>query len=195
MKKFLTSKKGIALFATMVVAVAAAVGAYAYWTSTGTGQGSATAGTSANNLYVRGTSATTLTPGGPSSTVSFTAKNFANFAQSISSIHLASVKACDVPWTFGSEATYPVPAATCSGVELTPADCGTISNGSGPNSPLTTDFYMADVTVDPSSITDGNLAANADRALASTGTLVMNDASDNQNPCKSQNLLLTFTTA
>jgi hypothetical protein len=195
MRNILKSKKGLALLATMVAAVAVAVGAYAYWTSTGTGQGSATAGTSANNLYVRGTSATTLTPGGPTSTVSFTAKNFANFAQSISKIHLVSVQACDVPWTFGSEATYPVPAATCSGTELTSAQCGTIAEAPGANTPLTADFYMGDVTVDPSSVTDGNLAANADRALTSTGTLVMNNTSDNQNPCKSQNLLLTFTTA
>jgi hypothetical protein len=195
MRTFLKSKKGIAaLIATLVVAISA-VGAYAYWTSTGTGQGTATAGTSANNLYVRGTSATTLTPGGPTSTVSFTAKNFANFAQSISNIHLASVKACDVAWTFGSEATYPVPAATCGGTELTSAQCGTIADGSGANTPLTADFYLADVAVDPDDVADGNLAANADRALTSTGTLVMNDTSDNQNPCKSQNLLLTFTTA
>jgi hypothetical protein len=194
MKKFLMSKKGIALLATLVVAVAASVGAYAYFTATGTGQGTATVGTSANNLYVRGTTSGTLYPGGPSRTVSFTAKNFSNFAQSISKIHLDSVKACDVPWTFGSEATYPVPAATCSGIELVTADCGSMADGAGANTPLTKDFYLSDVTVDPSSTTDGNLAANADRALDATGTIVMNDASYNQNLCKNQNLLLTFST-
>ena len=182
------------MLATLVVVGATAFGAYAYFTATGTGQGSATVGTSANNVYVRGTSATTLTPGGPTSIVSFTAKNFANFAQSISNIHLVSVRACDVAWTFGSEATYPVPAATCSGTEQLTAACGTIADGSGANTPLTKDFYMADVPVDPSSVTDGNLAANADRALDSTGTLVMNQASYNQNACKSQFLLLTFST-
>lgn len=193
MKKF--TKRTWILFGVVAVAAVAAVGGYAYWTATGTGQGSATVGTSANNIYVRGTSATTLTPGGPTSTVSFTAKNFANFAQSISRIDLETVRACDVPWTFGSEATYPVPAATCSGVERSTADCGTIADGGAANTPLTADFYMADVTVDPDDVLDGNLAALADRALVATGTLVMNNTSDSQNLCKDQNLLLTFSTS
>ena len=189
------SKRTAVLLAVAVAAVVSAVGAYAYWTATGSGQGSATVGTSANNVYVRGTSATTLTPGGPTSTVSFTAKNFANFAQSISNVHLVSVRACDVAWTYGSEATYPVPAATCGGVEELTADCGTIADGAGANTPLTADFYLADVPVDPDDTADGNLAANADRALLATGTLVMNDTSDNQNACKSKYLLLTFSTS
>jgi hypothetical protein len=46
MKKFLKSKKGIALLATMIAAVVAAVGAYAYFTANGEGSGSATVGTS-----------------------------------------------------------------------------------------------------------------------------------------------------
>ena len=37
MKRFIKSKKGIALLATLVVAAAAAVGAYAYLTSNGSG--------------------------------------------------------------------------------------------------------------------------------------------------------------
>jgi len=46
MKKFITSKKGLVLLATMIAVVASAVGAYAFFTSTGTGTGSATVGTS-----------------------------------------------------------------------------------------------------------------------------------------------------
>lgn len=46
MSKFIKSKKGIALLATLIVAVAAAVGAYAYWTTSGSGSGSATAASS-----------------------------------------------------------------------------------------------------------------------------------------------------
>jgi hypothetical protein len=60
MKRFIKSKKGIALLATLVVAAAAAIGAYAYFTSTGTGTGSATVG-SASNWVVGETSHT----GGP----------------------------------------------------------------------------------------------------------------------------------
>ena len=191
-------KRTLVLLGVMVVAIAASIGAYAYWTSTGTGQGSAATGEAANNIYVRGTSATTLTPGGPSSIVSFTAKNFANFGQSISKIHLASVKACEVPWVYGSEVTYPVPAATCADVgaaAISDANCGTIVQAPAANTPLATDFYMADVTVNPSSVTDGKLAANDDRAISSTGTLLMNNASNDQQDCKNKNLLLTFTTS
>ena len=37
MKRFIKSKKGIALLATLVVAAVAAVGAYAYFTNNGLG--------------------------------------------------------------------------------------------------------------------------------------------------------------
>jgi hypothetical protein len=63
MKKFFTSKKGLVLLGTMVVAVAAAIGAYAYFTSTGTGTGSATVGTStAWTLGQTGTTGPALLP-------------------------------------------------------------------------------------------------------------------------------------
>jgi hypothetical protein len=45
--KLIKSKKGIALLATLAVAVVAAVGAYAYWTASGTGSGTASVGTDA----------------------------------------------------------------------------------------------------------------------------------------------------
>jgi hypothetical protein len=41
MKRFIKSKKGLALLAALVVAIAASVGAYAYFTSSGNGNGSA----------------------------------------------------------------------------------------------------------------------------------------------------------
>jgi hypothetical protein len=47
MKRFIKSKKGLALLATLVVAAAGAVAGYAYFTSTGTGTGSATVGSAA----------------------------------------------------------------------------------------------------------------------------------------------------
>jgi hypothetical protein len=196
MKKFLTSKKGIALFATMVVAIAAAVSAYAYFTSTGAGTGTATVGDASNEVYVSGSTTGTLYPGGPARTVSFTAKNFANSAQSISKIHLASVKACVASWTTPSLTSWPVSAPVCtdSGADATAdANCGSIADGSGDNTPLTKDFYMADINVAPS--TDGDLDANANRALTTTGLIAMNDTDYSQNDCKNKNLLLTFTTA
>ena len=74
MKKFLMSKKGIALLATLVVAVAASVGAYAYFTATGTGQGTATVGTDSGLPISAVTFGNTLYPGGKSP-VSFTITN------------------------------------------------------------------------------------------------------------------------
>jgi hypothetical protein len=71
MKKFLKSKKGLALLATMVVAVATAVGAYAYWTQGGSGTGSATTGTTTAITVVQDSlTASNLYPGGPSEALS-----------------------------------------------------------------------------------------------------------------------------
>lgn len=48
MKRFIKSKKGVALLATLVVAAAAAIAAYAYFSGNGTGTGSAQTATAAN---------------------------------------------------------------------------------------------------------------------------------------------------
>jgi hypothetical protein len=147
-------------------------------------------------VYVTGSTAGILYPGGPARTVSFSAKNFATSAQSISKIHLVSVGACVGSWTSPSLATWPVAAPTCP--DSAPADlasdanCGSIADGSGANTPTTKDFYMADINVAPS--TDGDLDASANRALTTTGPIVMNDADYSQNDCKNKNLLLTFST-
>jgi len=63
MKKFLMSKKGLALLATMVAAVVVAVGAYAYFSSNGTGTGSATVGNSAT-INLSSDAISGLFPGG-----------------------------------------------------------------------------------------------------------------------------------
>ena len=72
MKKFLKSKKGLALLAALVVAVAASVGAYAYWTTTGAGSGSATNAASNGTLVLHASFADGLTPGA-SESVSYSA--------------------------------------------------------------------------------------------------------------------------
>ncbi len=48
MKRFIKSKKGFVLLATLVVAAAGAIAGYAYFTSTGSGTGSAAVGTASN---------------------------------------------------------------------------------------------------------------------------------------------------
>ncbi len=89
--KFIKSKKGLVLLATLVVAAAAAIGGYAYFTGTGSGTGSANVGSATNTITVVGTETANLYPGGPGGAVSFTASNGSNFNQKLSNIHLVSI--------------------------------------------------------------------------------------------------------
>jgi hypothetical protein len=192
--RILKTKKGLALLAAVAVVGVAAFGAYAYFTSTGTGTGTATVGTAANNIYVSGTTTGTLLPGGPAGTLSFAAKNFANFSQSITNIHATSVQACVGAWSAPNLGSYPVAAPTCpdsATADLADdASCGTLS--SGPTNDTTKNFRVADIAVDPNA--DGHLAPNANRGLTTTGQILMNDTGSNQDSCKNKNLLVTFST-
>jgi hypothetical protein len=85
MKKFLKSKKGIALLATMVAAVAAAVGAYAYFTNIGTGTGSATVGSS-DVIALSGDVADSLYPGGADAPVTVSISNPGSGTQHVGTI-------------------------------------------------------------------------------------------------------------
>ena len=205
------SKRTLVLLGVIVVAIAASVGAYAYWTATGSGNGTATVGTSTNQLYVVGTtSGGSLTPGGPSRTVNFHGYNYSTNAESISKIHLASVRACKGGvWTLPTTGSYPAAVldTACTGgggtVALQTASatgCGTVADNTNSNA-TTRDFYLADVTVDPS--VDGNFAATSNHVMTSFGTITMNNRLDtslgagdgNQETCKNADLLLVFTTS
>ena len=74
--RFLKSKKGIALIATLVVAVAAAIGAYAYFTTNASGGGQGSAGAPVNPIpmYQSGT-VTGLQPGAAAQPVEFSIPN------------------------------------------------------------------------------------------------------------------------
>jgi len=89
MKKF-TSKKGLVLLASMVVAVAAAVGAYAYFTAAGAGTGTATVGAS-SAFTVYGDVSGNLYPAGPALTVPVTVKNNSTGAQKVGTVTLDSI--------------------------------------------------------------------------------------------------------
>ena len=194
MKRFLKSKKGIALLATLAVA-AMATGAAAFFTATGTGSGTASVGDAANNIYVSATTAGTLRPAGPAGTLSFSAKNFADFSQSISSIHATSVSACEDAWTAPDLSAYPVATPTCDDVGTAAASdaaCDT-SLETGSSNTNADAFWIPDVTVDPTA--DGHLAPNANRAMTTQGSITMNDTGVSQDQCKKKNLLVTFTTA
>ena len=175
MKRFLLSKKGLVLLATLAVAVAAAVGAYAYFTSGGSGNGSATVGTS-TAFVLHGTSGSTLYPG-TSSVVTFTVDNPGSGNQYLAKIHLVQVDSCTVAWDYTNPA-----APTCNGGA---AFAGNLACG-GTNS-ASNDFQMADVTV------NHDYAPGSGQAVTPTGTLQMNDLNSSQDACKNANLVLELT--
>jgi hypothetical protein len=168
-------KRAWVLFAAVAaVAAMASIGAYAYWTTDGTGTGTATVGTDADNLVLHGSVADLMYPGGPGATVSFEVDNPSDFNQSVSEIQLVDVDAYPTALDRTNETN-----------EL--AGCG------GPNS-ATSDFQMADVTVDPA--TDGDIDPNAvGQDLTTTGTLYMNNLDSNQDACKNAFLTLNLTSS
>jgi hypothetical protein len=93
--KLLKSKKGIALLATLAVAVVAAVGAYAYWTTTGAGTGTVANASSNGTVTLHADwPASALYPGG-SQSVSFTADNAGASNLYVGTIHTASITTSD----------------------------------------------------------------------------------------------------
>jgi hypothetical protein len=162
--KFIKSKKGLVLLATLAVAVVAAVGAYAYFTSTGAGTGSASVGTS-TAFVIHGNVANALYPG-TSESVALTVDNPSTGHEYLGTIHLVSVDA------------YPTAADRT-------AQTNAISGCGGPNG-ATSDFQMADVSV-------GQDYAPGDGQAAPSGTLQMNNLNASQNACKNAFLTLNFT--
>jgi len=179
MKKFLTSKKGIALFATMVVAVAAAVGAYAYFTSTGTGTGSATVGTStawavgqttADNSAVGPLYPDPTVGVGTIQTNSYHVKNPSTGQQSLAKVDISIAMADGSAWSVDAD-------------------------GAGPLAPCTkADFSvggeLVGVTHTDASLA-GNFTAGQDKTTG-TVTIQMVDNNANQNSCKSATPPLYF---
>jgi hypothetical protein len=203
--KFIKSKKGIAMLATLVVVGASAFGAYAYFTSTGTGSGTATVGATGNNIYVTSTTTGTLYPTatvGEDHALSFTAYNYSTFTQAISSIHATSIAACEAAWSAaGIGAGYPPTAPTCADTGLaatSDAACDTslstaVANPGGG----TAAFWIPDNTfataVDLPAATNATTPSST-ALTADDGTIAMNDTGANQDACQSKNLLISYTT-
>jgi hypothetical protein len=159
MKKFLMSKKGLVLLATMIVAVAAAVGAYAYFTSNGTGTGSASVGTvedwtvtTANGL------GGPLYPGSGLENKTYTVTNASQGNQLLNAVTIKIAMADGSPWTSG----------TCSKNDF--------SINGGVAGATATDTYG----VDPA-----NDYATGAGVSAVAFTVAMVDTHVNQNDCKS----------
>jgi hypothetical protein len=195
--KFIKSKKGLVLLATLAVAAAAAIGGYAYFSASGSGTGTATVGSAVNQIVVQGTTATALTPGN-AATVSFAAWNYANQGQAMSNIHLSGLAACEAAWSTVDYTSYAnaTTAPTCSdtGAAAT-SDAACAAEGFDSSASSSTDgFSMQDVAVSPTG--DGHLSANATNVgLTEHGSILMNDLNSNQDACQGKNLLLSFTTS
>jgi hypothetical protein len=108
MKKFLVSKKGIALFAAIVAVAVGAFGAYAYFTSTGTGTGTATVGTdSAWTLGQTGSTGPALYPDstigtGNIQTKAYSITNPSAGNQLLTDVEVKIAEADGSPWSSGS---------------------------------------------------------------------------------------------
>lgn len=93
--KFIKSKKGLVLLATLAVAAAAAIGAYAYFTSTGHGTGSASVGTNAALTITQTGSVTGMLPDSAAHSVSYTIDNTATFSQNLGEVTISNIATSD----------------------------------------------------------------------------------------------------
>lgn len=205
MKRFMTKKVAVVGIAA-VVAVGIAGGALAFFTATGAGNGTATVGTTGNNVAVEGTSTPALVPG-ESTTMSFTAYNYSDFNQAISSITLSGVKACSVAFSAVATDTFAhaTAAPTCSDTAATPASDATYANAVAQDTACAnsagtanTNWFSMPVvnSFTQASAAEGDLGPNASGvSLTPTGTITMNDLHANQDACQGLFLNFSFTTA
>ena len=171
--------KRFAVAIGVVGALTAAGFAFAYFTSSGSGTGTATVGTD-TALAIHGSTSATLYPGA-STPVTFTADNTGGGPEKLGTITLSSVAACTVSWA-GNVCNNGSPGVG----NIT--GCGTVDPGNTTDANAS-DFYMADVPVNTS------LGKGSGQALTPTGTLLMNNLTRSQDPCKNAHLLLNFTAA
>ena len=107
MKRFIKSKKGLALLATLVVAAAGAVAGYAYFTSTGNGSGSASVGAAGTWAVSADTLKGTLYPdptigtGGNHATVNYSVTNSGTGDQELNSVAISIPSTWTVTGTQG----------------------------------------------------------------------------------------------
>ena len=181
MRKFLKSKKAMALGIVASLVVAAA--AYAYFTTTGSGTGTASVGTS-SNITIHGATAAALYPG-TSQTVTLTADNPSSGHQKLGTVVLDDVKAC--PSGSSWDPSLNSGAGDCTGGQAEITDCDTFSGGA--SNDTTKNFYLAPVTEDQ------DLASGAGQSLTNNATLVMNNRSVSQDSCKNASLWLHFSSA
>ena len=167
--KFITSKKGFALFSAVAVIAISAVGAYAYFTNSGSGTGTAQVGTS-TAVTIAGTvtpGAGGLVPGGNTADATFDITNPGTGNEWVTNLVLASVDA------YGSAA-----AQTAGTPKLSQATCDTS---------VPTAFSMPTVAV------NHNIAGGGTYTNTNHGTITYHDTNVPQDGCQGAYLTFNFT--
>ena len=172
MKRFIKSKKGIALLATLVVAAVAAIGAYAYFTNAGSGSGTASVGSS-SQVSLAGTITGTLYPAGSPASVSVLVTNTGSGSQYVNKVHLDSIVVDH------SSATY---TGATAAQKATWDACDVSTSGATPA------FTMADISV----TTDLTKSGTAGDNTTKVGSLQMNDTGVSQDNCQGAPLKLNL---
>jgi hypothetical protein len=179
MKRFMKSKKGIALLVTLVVVGASAFGAYAYFTSTGSGSGTATVGSAANDLTLTATISSTLYPGHTYNLDNIRIANPETFAQAASSVSPDLVNGDAVTGVSVSGGTNLHGGCSASWFHF---------YGDGTNADSTLSLSGAPVSIPAS--------GHVDFAYASTGAKVgMDETGGNQSDCEGATITFHLTSA
>jgi hypothetical protein len=177
--KFIKSKKGLVLLATLAVAIAAAVGAYAYWTASGAGSGTAAVGSITSGIQVHQTSTPSgLYPGGPAQALS---GDFGNTNSSPAYVTSVTVALSSI--TNGAS-NGSLPACTTSDFALSATSNGSaIDNGNG--------TFTVTVGQDIPGLAGQN--ANPYAGSWSGVSVGMRDTSANQDNCENATVNLSYT--
>jgi hypothetical protein len=183
--RFAKTRKGVALLVTLALVAVGAVGAYAYYTSSGSGSGQANAGTASDAgvvIHLHASGWDGIVPGGPGSSVTFTAWNDSTSTDgAISTVSLGDVTDPD---------TVSAEGIACNQYLATSGVAG-----------ASDDFSMSDVdetsggnpTIVPANTTS---AVGSAVDLPATGTLTWknNDSAD-QSVCAGQTLEIAFSSS
>lgn len=193
--KFIKSKKGLVLLATLVVAAAAAIGAYAYFTSTGSGQGSATVGT-ATNWTVGETGSPTGGPLYPDAAIgganiqtdTYTVTNGGSGSQQLTSVDIKVADSSGNDWYACAGDATPNGSHVCAGGTNA---LGLAANGNA--ACQASDFSVGGQPVG-SDWNDTSLAGDytAGSHLDGTVTVELIDNNDNQDACQGVTVPLYF---
>jgi hypothetical protein len=174
MSKYFGRKRVVGVIGAIAV-LAIAGAAYAYFSTTGSGTGTATVGTS-SVLTIHGSTSGALYPG-TTSAVTFTVDNPSAGHQQLGTIHLASVGACSVAWT------YPGGTPTCTGTTISTCQ----SSETGASDTNTANWWMPDVAENQ------DLPTGNGQTVTTPGALKLNDLASAQDSCKNAFLNLNFT--